>query len=93
MKTQLPPQDSLFAFIQNAEMTAELEAQIEAKEQDIQCMSALILFYETMGFDYMIPAVAERCNKDTEELLLLQLKKNSLERHAIEFQLKALCAD
>ena len=85
--------DSLLTFIQNASHIADLEAQIESKEQDVQGISDLISFYEETGFVYMLPGLAERCNKETEELILLKLAKNEVEKRILEFELNALRAD
>jgi hypothetical protein len=85
--------DNLYNFILNSQKISKLEAQIENKEEDLESLSTLISFYDDLNYTSLAEAAVNKYNKLSEEIILLKLELNNLEKQTLLFELDALRRD
>jgi hypothetical protein len=93
LNSQMSLADSLYNFIANADYKAELEAQIEQYEEDLKYLSDLTEMFDKLGYNEMAEDAIRRYNSRNENILLLKLKVNELDKQMLLFELEALRRD
>jgi hypothetical protein len=93
MKTRIHSVDNLCSYIQNVQIMDDLDARIANKEADLTRITNLEALYKNLGCEQMLDIAARSYNKLTTEIALLQLKRNEVEKHILEFELHALLED
>lgn len=71
----------------------DLDARIANKEADLTRITNLEALYKNLGCEQMLDIAARSYNKLTTEIALLKFKRNEVEKHILEFELRALLED
>ena len=93
METLIHSANNLYNFIENARQARILDLQIESKEDDLKYFEQAINMYERLGCDSMVEETLKRHNKACHEVLVLKLKRVTLEKEMLEFELASFTED
>ena len=93
MKTHLHTPSNLYTYIEKAQNMANLRAQIENKEKELELTEKAIEQFEQNGFKEVVELLTAAYNKLHKEILLLKIDANRLERQLLLFELEISLED
>ena len=93
METLIHSANNLYNFIENARQARNLDLQIKSKEEDLKYFEQAINMYERLGCESMVEETLKRHNKACHEVLTLKLKRVTLEKEMLEFELGSFTED
>ncbi len=93
MKTHLHTPSNLYTYIEKIQNMANLRAQIENKEKELELTEKAIEQFEQNGFKEVVELLTAAYNKLHKEILLLKIDANRLERQLLLFELEISLED
>ena len=93
MKTHLHTPSNLYTYIEKTQNMANLRAQIENKEKELELTEEAIEQFEQNGFKEVVELLTAAYNKLHKEILLLKIDANRLERQLLLFELEISLED
>jgi hypothetical protein len=93
MKTHLHTPSNLYTYIGKTQNMANLRAQIENKEKELKLTEEAIEQFELNGFKEGVERLTAAYNKLHQEILLLKIDANRLERQLLLFELEISLED
>lgn len=93
METFLHTPNNLYTYIKNNQNMADLQAQIEENEKDLDLLEESIERYEKANFTGVVEVLSKSYNKLMQKTILLKLELNKLEKQNLLFELQTLTSN